>query len=333
VRLPEAANAPVTVDECAYRLSVYSNARLFDLLACLADRVDACCEQRLLRYVSGDAQQGAPGATLPEPLVVQVVDDNGDPVPNETVMFTVRGGGGSVAPAAVASDANGRAQTQWTLGPTAGLNTMAASIRAAPELPMFALAQVVAPPVVMNMSPDYAVRLTPDSEAFRAWVERPIVAITFDREMRRELLEDPDAVARWLRVHQLRSRDERPIVTPVRIRFVETTETFPNRRGFTAVYQLAVDRPQEPARYLVQMGPELGSITDTGTPPLTLDGEFAGTTLTDEVLTEIFNLTTEQAMRAAVMNGLTDTGARLPRSGDGSEGGHFHGWFEIARAT
>jgi hypothetical protein len=291
----------------------------------------------MLQYVSGDAQQAAPGALLTDPLVVRVVDGGGNPIPNETVTFTVRGGGGSMAPASIASGANGRAQTRWTLGPNAGLNTMAASIAGAPELPMFALAQAVAPPVttppaVLNIWPDYALRLTPaDQEQFQAWIQRPSIAITFDREMNRQLLEDAAAVTRWLRVHQLRDRDNQVLVTPLRIRLADISTNFRNRRGFTAIYDVGVENREEPSRYLVQMRADAGNITDTRTPPLTLDAEFAGTTLTAAVLTRIFNLTAEATMPKATLNGIVDTGLRLPRSGDGNEGGNFHGWFEIAR--
>jgi len=337
-QLPAAANAPIIVDQCAHRLTVYSNARLFDLLLCLSDRMDACCEQRLLRYVSGDAQQAAPGTLLPDPLVVQVVDGEGNPVADETVTFTVRGGGGSLAPTSTPSGADGRAQTRWTLGPNAGLNTMAASIAGAAELPMFALAQTVQPPppadppVVMNVWPDYALRLSPaEQEPFRAWLERPLVAITFDREMRRELLEDPAAVPRWLRVHQVRDRDQQALVTPLAIRLIDVVDSFRDRRGFTALYELRIENREEPAWYLVQMRAEAGNVTDTRTPPLTLDADFAGTRIANAVLNRIWDLTAEQSMARSVLNGLVNTGVALPRSGDRNEGGRFHGWFQLAR--
>lgn len=341
VTLPADPAAPLVVDECGYRVNVYSNSRLFDLLCCLSDRVDACCgtQQRLLRYVSGDAQQAAPGAQLTDPLVVQVVDAAGNPVANETVTFTVRGGGGTPAPVSAPSGADGRAETRWTLGPNPGLNTMAASIVGAAELPLFALAAraeqpppTATPPVVMAIWPDSALRLSPaDPVPFREWLQRPLVAITFDRQMRSELLQDPAAVARWLRVFRLRDRDNQILTTPLQIRFAGAVDTFHDRTGFTAVYELGLDNREEPSRYLVQMRAESGNITDTGTPPLTLDAEFAGTSIAAATLTRIWNMTAEGPMPRAVWNGLVDTGARLPRSGDGAEGGIFHGWFEIAQ--
>ena len=79
------------------------------------------------------------------------------------------------------------------------------------------------------------------------------------------------------------------------------------------------------------MRAEGGNITDTGTPPLTLDAELAGTQLTETVLTRIWNLTAEQAMPRTTWDRIVDTGVSLPRSGDGNEGGLFHGWFALAR--
>ncbi|MBZ0309428.1 MAG: hypothetical protein K8I82_25415, partial [Anaerolineae bacterium] len=86
----------MTIDPYTYRPVVYSNATLFDLLMCLAEKVDACCRTLLLRYVSGDAQQEQPGNILPAPFVVEVVDGQGDAIEGEEVAFKVRGGGGFV---------------------------------------------------------------------------------------------------------------------------------------------------------------------------------------------------------------------------------------------
>ena len=159
VSLPATAGDPVTVDECDFRTTVYSNSRLFDLLMCLGDKVGACCDHLALRYVSGDAQSAAPGAEVTDPLVVEVVDGDGNAVAGETVTFSIRGGGGSATPASAPSDAAGRAEVRWKLGPSAGLNTMAASIEHAPEVTLFALGVAAGeppeppvgdPPVVMH---------------------------------------------------------------------------------------------------------------------------------------------------------------------------------------
>ena len=47
-----------------------------------------------LEIISGDGQQGVPGAALAEPLVVEVRDQYGDPLPYAAVTFTVTAGDG-----------------------------------------------------------------------------------------------------------------------------------------------------------------------------------------------------------------------------------------------
>lgn len=69
--------------------------------------------------VSGDAQSAEAGSALALPFVVQVQSATGGPVPNQTVTFGVANGS-SVSPTSMVTDANGRAQTTPTLGPTVG---------------------------------------------------------------------------------------------------------------------------------------------------------------------------------------------------------------------
>ena len=75
---------------------------------------------------SGDAQSGAPGAQLPSPLRV-TVHQGGVPEPLVTVTWTVSSGGGSVSPATSITGGSGIAQTIWTLGPSAGAQSVQAS--------------------------------------------------------------------------------------------------------------------------------------------------------------------------------------------------------------
>lgn len=140
ITLPANADEPLTLDACRYRTTVYSNGMLWELLSCLAARVDDCCRVRILRYVSGDGQTAEPGQALAEPLVVEVVDGDGNPVEGETITFRVRSGEGTAAPDSVASDASGRAQTQWTLGAREGLQTVEASIASGVHVVFFATA-------------------------------------------------------------------------------------------------------------------------------------------------------------------------------------------------
>ncbi len=71
-----------------------------------------------LEKVSGDAQSGGLNQPLANVLVVRVRDQYGNPVPGQTVHWTVIGGGGSVSPSSALTTADGLASTSWTLGGT-----------------------------------------------------------------------------------------------------------------------------------------------------------------------------------------------------------------------
>jgi hypothetical protein len=97
------------------------------LVAALAMSAAACGDQiaapeatpgpvRMI-ILAGDAQTARPGRELPQPVVVRVVDQAGDPVPNQIVNFRVVSGGGSVYAGAGLTNAQGIAQERWTLGP------------------------------------------------------------------------------------------------------------------------------------------------------------------------------------------------------------------------
>ena len=73
-----------------------------------------------IEAVTGDAQAGIAGSTLPLPLVVRITDDVGRPVAAQSVEFSVTGGGGEVGAAELQTGDDGRVSTTWTLGPIAG---------------------------------------------------------------------------------------------------------------------------------------------------------------------------------------------------------------------
>jgi hypothetical protein len=78
-----------------------------------------------LRVVSGNLQQGVIGSVLPEPLVVELLNANGQAVSGTPVVFRLRGNdgllGASQRQIAVVSDAAGRAQVTFSLGTRAGV--------------------------------------------------------------------------------------------------------------------------------------------------------------------------------------------------------------------
>lgn len=93
--------------------------------------------------VSGDGQNGIPGATLGAPFVVRALDANGRPVVGATITFTAPAGG-SVTPTSAVTDTNGQVSVVGKLGLTPGTQTFAATSGSA-TLTLRATATVIAP--------------------------------------------------------------------------------------------------------------------------------------------------------------------------------------------
>ena len=83
--------------------------------------------------ISGDNQQGTPGAALDRPFVVEVQDGTSTPFEGVPVIFTVTAGGGTVQPETVLTDENGRAEGTLTFGLKAATNTVHASVEGISE--------------------------------------------------------------------------------------------------------------------------------------------------------------------------------------------------------
>ena len=81
-----------------------------------------------LEKVSGDNQSGTPGNALANPFVVEVQDEDGEPLTGHSVTFSVTAGGGSLSATSATTNANGRAQTTLTLGSALGVNSVQASV-------------------------------------------------------------------------------------------------------------------------------------------------------------------------------------------------------------
>jgi hypothetical protein len=80
--------------------------------------------------VSGDLPPNAvAGQELAAPLVVRVLDDDGDPVPGYLVNFVVTAGEGRVFAGASQTNAQGEARERWTMGTVAG-DTQVVEVRA-----------------------------------------------------------------------------------------------------------------------------------------------------------------------------------------------------------
>ncbi len=77
-----------------------------------------------LEVVSGDSQRKEAYQHLPDPLVVKVLDQYGDPLPDATVSFTVTPSVGVLSPASATTDADGQASTILRFGKTTGTYTV-----------------------------------------------------------------------------------------------------------------------------------------------------------------------------------------------------------------
>ncbi|HEU4587994.1 MAG TPA: Ig-like domain-containing protein [Gemmatimonadales bacterium] len=93
-------------------------------------------EPSALTLVHGDNQTAAVGTRLPDSLVVRVTNTAGRPVAQLRVAFALGTGaaGGTVAPDSATTDADGKAVARWTLGPTAGPQTVEARVVGADAL-------------------------------------------------------------------------------------------------------------------------------------------------------------------------------------------------------
>ena len=81
-----------------------------------------------LSFVSGSPQTGSVGTALANPLVVQILDQYGNPFPGVTVHWAATAGGGNVSAPTSNTGANGQAQITATLGTHVGTDTYAATV-------------------------------------------------------------------------------------------------------------------------------------------------------------------------------------------------------------
>lgn len=71
-----------------------------------------------------NAQTGVVGQPLAAPVTVVVVDQNGSPIANAVVGWTVVGAGGTVSLPTTQTDATGSTSVTWTLGTVAGIDSL-----------------------------------------------------------------------------------------------------------------------------------------------------------------------------------------------------------------
>lgn len=80
-----------------------------------------------LLLVSGGGQTAFTGTTLPSPIVVKAIDALGNGIPNQTIRFEVPSAFGHASPPTSTTDSQGLAQTTWTIGTVAGVETIIAT--------------------------------------------------------------------------------------------------------------------------------------------------------------------------------------------------------------
>ena len=106
------------------RLTALAGFLAFASLRC-SDKVGPQPDATDIEMLDGDNQTGPVGELLPNPLVVLVTNESGNPV--EGVSITWSAQGGTVTPATTTTGSNGRASVQRTLGPNVGEQTTTAS--------------------------------------------------------------------------------------------------------------------------------------------------------------------------------------------------------------
>ena len=105
-----------------------------------------------LSIISGDNQTGLTGALLANPFVVEVRDENGNPLEGVIVTFAVSAGGGSLSDTNVDTDTNGLAQSILTLGSDPGTNTVDVSVEGIVKTEIFNAEATLPPPIPTTLS-------------------------------------------------------------------------------------------------------------------------------------------------------------------------------------
>ena len=97
--------------------------------------------------VFGDNQSAPVGGDLTDSLVIRVVDAFGNGVPGRSLSWVLVGSG-SVNPGSSTTDGNGEAFTRWSLGNSAGQQTLRAAVPGFPPVSFVAHAQSLQPATI-----------------------------------------------------------------------------------------------------------------------------------------------------------------------------------------
>ena len=99
-----------------------------------------------LSIASGENQTGVTGEMLANPFVVEVRDEDGNPLSGVLVKFTIVTGGGSLSATTGMTDANGRAESTLTLGSSSGTNSVEVSVEGISRREVFSAEASLPPP-------------------------------------------------------------------------------------------------------------------------------------------------------------------------------------------
>ena len=109
---------------------------------------------KALLKISGDDQEGFPGETLPNPLVVEVKDQSDNPLRNVRITFTITAGGGTLTATTTKTDRNGKAESKLALGPNVGTNTVSVSASGIEQSEVFNAEGILTPEFILKISGD-----------------------------------------------------------------------------------------------------------------------------------------------------------------------------------
>ena len=117
-------------------------------------------ESQQMRWKKSQATTRAgPQAThLRTPFVVEVQDEDGEPLTGHSVTFSVTAGGGSLSETSATADEDGRAETTLTLGSERGVNSVRASVAGAD-------------PVIFNTSIDPKILVAVANRPVMYWID------------------------------------------------------------------------------------------------------------------------------------------------------------------
>jgi hypothetical protein len=133
-----------------------------------SDKVDPEPIPTDIEMLDGNGQTGQVGELLPNPLVVLVTDESGNPAEGVSVTWTAQDG--QVAPSTTTTGADGRASAQRTLGPNVGEQTTTASASGLTGSPVTFTSVATAGPVELGL----AITTNPPASAVDGEVFDPV---------------------------------------------------------------------------------------------------------------------------------------------------------------